>query len=189
MHGQRTLSIQQILSTLPKSRDLANSMRLLASVCRIGRSLLPAIQRLVALTLLGKEPTESVGNPNGTSSNISDSFGNSGGTSSRSISSGASGTLSDIGNSFGKIGGSSGRSLSSSGGSSVAGAADASCQGREGGTAEGLWREVPDESVCAIKLCFDYPLNPLTLFRLGQPTSSRAIFCSILYVCALFSMG
>ena len=42
----------QILATLPESRDLANSMRLLRSICKVGRSLLPSIQRLVAVTVL-----------------------------------------------------------------------------------------------------------------------------------------
>lgn len=42
----------QILATLPKSRDLANSMRLLGSICRVGQSLLPSIQGLVAVTVL-----------------------------------------------------------------------------------------------------------------------------------------
>lgn len=43
---------RQILATLPESRDLANSMRLLRSICKVGHSLLPSIQRLVAVTVL-----------------------------------------------------------------------------------------------------------------------------------------
>lgn len=43
---------RQILATLPESRDLANSMRLLRSICKVGPSLLPSIQRLVAVTVL-----------------------------------------------------------------------------------------------------------------------------------------
>lgn len=42
----------QIVRSLPESRDLANSMRLLASICRVGDALLPTVQRLVAATLL-----------------------------------------------------------------------------------------------------------------------------------------
>lgn len=40
------------MGSLPESRDLANSMRLLASICRVGDALLPTVQRLVAATLL-----------------------------------------------------------------------------------------------------------------------------------------
>lgn len=42
----------QIVRSLPESRDLANSMRLLTSICRVGDALLPTVQRLVAATLL-----------------------------------------------------------------------------------------------------------------------------------------
>lgn len=136
--ARSTFLIQQILSTLPESRDLANSMRLLASVCRVGRSLLPAIQRLVALTLLGKDTTGTFVNASGSVSNRGDSFDNLDGSASRSVGSGASGSFSHIGDSFGNLGGSTSRSLGSGGGSSIASAAGESCRGKRGRGGRGV---------------------------------------------------
>ncbi|CAN0299290.1 unnamed protein product, partial [Ectocarpus fasciculatus] len=44
--------IQEILATLPDSRDRANSMRLLRSICRARGSPLPSMQRMVAVTVV-----------------------------------------------------------------------------------------------------------------------------------------